>query len=63
MFYSQPGCLQVFDQVAAQGFSMTLLDLGGGCPGGQWDSQGQHTQVSSLSLPQADADSNMSAGV
>ena len=32
--------LQVFDQGAALGFSMTLLDLGGGYPGGQWDAQG-----------------------
>ena len=34
-------CLQVFDQAAALGFSMTVLDLGGGYPGGQWDSQGR----------------------
>ena len=32
--------LQVFDQGAALGFSMTLLDLGGGYPGGQWNAQG-----------------------
>ena len=33
--------LQVFDQGAALGFSMTLLDLGGGYSGGQWDAQGR----------------------
>ena len=31
---------QVFDQAIALGFSMSVLDLGGGYPGGQWDAAG-----------------------